>query len=168
LGLAGLDLEKRATAIRQAVYRHMVVPHRDRSLFAYLVDLKGNHRLYHDANDLPTALAPIWGFCSGDDPVWQATMTFAFSRDNEGGYYPGRYRGLGSVHTPHPWPLGAVQEMIVAGVLADPARRQRAWRRLRRRAFWDGLFAEAWDEVSGEVASRHWFAWPGAALSLEP
>jgi uncharacterized protein len=168
LRLPGPDLVQVAAAVRQAVYRHMVVPHRGRSLFAYLVDLKGAYRLYHDANDLPTVLAPAWGFCDRNDPVWRATIAFAFSHDNKGGYYAGRYGGLGSVHTPHPWPLGAVQEMIVAGLLADPARQQRAWHRLRRCACWDGLFAEAWDESSGEVASRHWFAWPGAALSLLP
>jgi uncharacterized protein len=166
LGLPGPDLAHAAEQVRRAVYRHMVVEHRGKAVFYYLVDLEGNGRLYHDANDLPTALAPAWGFCGSDDPVWRATMAFAFSPDNQGGYYDGRHAGLGSVHTPHPWPLGAIQEMIFAEQVGDHSRRDVIWRRLSRRACWDGLFCEAYHETSGEVASRHWFAWPGAALSL--
>lgn len=166
LRLPGPDLAQAAEEVRRAVYRYMVAEHRGQALFCYLVDLEGNSRLYHDANDLPTALAPAWGFCAGDDPIWRATMAFAFSPDNQGGYYTGRHAGLGSVHTPHPWPLGAVQEMIVAELAGEQAHCGRVWRRLRRRACWDGSFCEAYYEADGDVASRHWFAWPGAALSL--
>lgn len=48
----------------------------------YAVDLSGCRVAYHDANDLPTALAPLWGFCRSDDPGWGATMAFAFSPQN--------------------------------------------------------------------------------------
>jgi uncharacterized protein len=168
LPLPGPDLEQAADDVRRAVYRHMIARHHGEAMFCYLVDLKGNHRLYHDANDLPTALAPAWGFCTSDDPVWRATMAFAFGSENLGGYYDGRFAGLGSVHTPHPWPLGGVQEMIVAGLLGEPSRQRRAWRNLKRSACWDGLFGEAYHELTGHIVSRHWFAWPGAALSLLP
>ncbi|MDQ5852995.1 MAG: glycoside hydrolase family 125 protein, partial [Chloroflexota bacterium] len=161
-----LDLAGMAEQVRQDVYRHMIATHAGRALFAYLTNLRGDYRLYHDANDLPTVLAPQWGFCAAGDPVWQATMAFAFSPDNEGGFYAGRYAGLGSVHTPHPWPLGDIQEMLVAQLLGDEQRRERVWHKLAGLACWDGLFPEAYDEHTGEVASRHWFAWPGAALAM--
>ncbi len=160
------DLANAAEQVRRAVYRHMVVVHAGQPLFCYLTDLQGGYRLYHDANDLPTALAPVWGFCSSDDPIWRATIAFAYSEANVGGYYTGRYPGLGSVHTPHPWPLGAVQALLVAGLLRDAPWRERAWRTLRDRACWDGMLCEAYDEATGAVASRHWFAWPGAALAM--
>jgi hypothetical protein len=160
------DLANAAEQVRRAVYRHMVVVHAGQPLFCYLTDLQGGYRLYHDANDLPTALAPVWGFCSSDDPIWRATIAFAYSEANVGGYYSGRYPGLGSVHTPHPWPLGAVQALLVAGLLRDAPWRERAWRTLHDRACWDGMLCEAYDEATGAVASRHWFAWPGAALAM--
>jgi hypothetical protein len=70
------------------------------------------------------------------------------------------------VHTPHPWPLGAVQELLLAQVLADGRREALVWETLRAHACWDGQFCEAYDETTGAVASRHWFAWPGAALAM--
>jgi meiotically up-regulated gene 157 (Mug157) protein len=79
-----------------------------------------------------------------------------------GGCYAGR---LGSVHTPAPWPLGDVQDLIIARSLRDRERERRAWDHLARAARWDGALPEASDPDLGEVASRHWFAWPNAALA---
>jgi hypothetical protein len=127
-------------------------------------------RDYHDANDLPTVFAPGWGFCAVDDPVWRATIDFAWSAENEG-YFAGPLGGLGSLHTPHPWPLGDLQEIVVARVRGDAERERRAWTRLERVETWDGLLPEAYDETTGAVASRHWFAWPAAMralLALDP
>ena len=127
-------------------------------------------RHYHDANDLPTVFAPAWGFCDASDPVWRATIGFAWSRENDG-YFAGPLGGLGSLHTRHPWPLGDLQEIVVARVLGDAARESRGWARLNRVETWDGLLPEAYDETTGAVASRHWFAWPAAVralLALDP
>lgn len=161
-----LDLAAMARHVRDTVYQHMVVPHAGGRLFCYLTDLHGGYQLYHDANDLPTVLAPLWGFCPADDPIWRATMAFAFSPENQGGFYPGRFGGLGSVHTPHPWPLGDVQELLLARLLGDQTRHAAIWRKVLDLAGWDGLLPEAYDETTGQVASRHWFAWPGAALTM--
>jgi len=140
--------------------------------FAYAVrGAKGmGPRHYHDANDLPTVFAPAWGFCGADDPVWRATIDFAWSVENDG-YVVGPLGGLGSLHTRHPWPLGDLQEIVVARVLGDAARESRGWERLERVETWDGLLPEAYDETTGAVASRHWFAWPAALralLALDP
>jgi uncharacterized protein len=140
--------------------------------FAYAVrGAKGEGaRHYHDANDLPTVFAPAWGFCGADDPVWRATIDFAWSDENDG-YFAGALGGLGSLHTPHPWPLGDLQDIVVARVLGDAERERRAWTRLERVETWDGLLSEAYDENTGAVASRHHFAWPAALralLALDP
>jgi hypothetical protein len=70
------------------------------------------------------------------------------------------------VHTPHPWPLGDLQEIVLARVTKDAARERRAKERLALVETWDGLLPEAYDEASGAVASRHWFAWPAALRAL--
>ncbi len=144
----------------------------DSGRFAYAVrGARGEGpRHYHDANDLPTVFAPAWGFCGADDPVWRATIEFAWSKANDG-YFAGALSGLGSLHTPHPWPLGDLQEIVVARVLADVERERRGWQRLERVETWDGLLPEAYDETTGAVASRHHFAWPAALralLALDP
>jgi hypothetical protein len=131
--------------------------------FAYAIAGRGGRgaRHYHDANDVPTVLAPAWGLCSSDDPVWRATVEFAWSPANEG-YIEGPLGGLGSLHTRHPWPLGDLQRLIVARAAGDRDAASAVQDRLDRVTTWDGLLPEAYDERDGSVASRHWFAWPVA------
>jgi hypothetical protein len=161
--LAGAGFEVDAERLRRATLGSFV----DRGRFAYATDGRGRFHHYHDANDLPTVLAPRWGFCAADDPTWRATVDFAWSEANAGGWYAGPLGGLGSVHTPHPWPLGDAQELIVAKATGDVARAARVRDTLRLVATWDGLYPEAYDAVTGEVRSRHWFAWPAAVIALE-
>jgi len=132
------------------------------ALYAYATDGHGSYHFYHDANDIPLVLMPAWGLCMADDPLWRATIAFAFSPANEGGYYE---KSLGSVHTRAPWPLGDVQEWIVARTLGDHTRASQVLQRLHRAAQWDGALPEAYDGSSGEVVSRHWFLWPNAVYA---
>jgi hypothetical protein len=152
-----------AEEVRAATLQHFAVEGR----FAYAVTGPGGQdaRHYHDANDLPTVFAPGWGFCAGNEPLWLATIAFAWSEDNEG-YFPGTFGGLGSLHTPRPWTLGDLQEIVVARVTLDRDREARARERLANVETWDGLLAEAYDEATGAVAARHWFAWPVALRAL--
>ena len=152
-----------ADEIREATLLHFASDGR----FAYAVaGPRGEGaRHYHDANDLPTVFAPGWGFCAAGDPAWRATIAFAWSAANEG-YFAGPFGGLGSLHTPRPWTLGDLQEIVVARVTADPDRETRARARLAKVETWDGLLSEAYDERTGAVAARHWFAWPAAFRAL--
>jgi len=149
--------------IRAATLEHFA----DEGRFAYAVTGPRGEgaRHYHDANDLPTVFAPGWGFCTSHDPLWRETIAFAWSEANEG-YFPGRFGGLGSLHTPRPWTLGDLQEIIVARVTADRPREARARKRLADVETWDALLAEAYDEATSALAARHWFAWPAALRAL--
>lgn len=134
-----------------------------RGPWAYAIDRRGERVEYHDANDLPVALAPMWGFCAPDDPGWKATMAFAFSGANPG-WFDGRRPGLGSVHTPGPWTLGDIQAWLHGRATGDRAAMDGALARLREVAFHDGMLPEAYG-ADGELRVRHWFAWPGAAIA---
>jgi hypothetical protein len=152
-----------AGAVRRAIDQYFIARHvNGQWLYAYATDGRGRHYFYHDANDLPLALAPLWGFVKADDPVWLSTIDFAFSEANRGGAYRGR---LGSVHTAAPWPLGDVQDLIIARTLGDSHREAEVWEHLRGAAQIDGALAEAYNAERSEVVSRHWFAWPNAALA---
>jgi hypothetical protein len=159
------DLATWAENVRQACLAVFRTECEGKTVFAYVTDLHEHSQLYYDANDLPTVYAPLWGFCEPHDEVWDQTLQFALSTRNKGGFYPGVFGGLGSVHTPHPWPLGDVQELLYAQVLGDQERWQRVWQKLKQTVQWDGLFSEAINEETGQVESRHWFSWPGAFLS---
>lgn len=160
-----VELREWARHVRQDCLDSFVARQQNEERFAYLTDLKGNCQFYHDANDLPTVYAPLWGFCKSDDATWLATMEFAFTEENRGGFYAGKFGGLGSVHTPHPWPLGDAQELLFAKQTGDVARYDRVLRKIMQVVQWDGLFSEAIHEECGLVESRHWFSWPGAFLS---
>jgi uncharacterized protein len=162
LGLT-LDLAGAAARTRSAVERHFRCEGPFGTQWAYAVDAGGGRRRYQDANDLPTALAPLWGFCAADDPRWVATMRFAFSPHNPA-YVRGPLGGLGSRHTPGTWPLGDVQEWVAASLLGEGGAAERALARLVAVAADDGLLPEAYHPESGEWLARPWFAWPGAAL----
>lgn len=160
------DLMTWAESVRQDCLAAFRTNFEGKAVFAYVTDLQGHYQLYHDANDLPTVYAPVWGFCHPYDKDWDQTLQFALSTSNKGGFYSGHFGGLGSVHTPHPWPLGDVQELLYAQVTGDQERWQRVWQKLKQVVQWDGLFSEAINEETGQVESRHWFAWPGAFLSI--
>ncbi|MBW3613469.1 MAG: glycoside hydrolase family 125 protein [Chloroflexi bacterium] len=135
----------------------------DANPWPYAVDAGGRTLMYHDANDLPVALAPAWGFCAADDPGWRSTMAFAFGPANPA-WVSGRLPGLGSLHTPGVWTLGDLQAWISARAVGDAPKAAAALERLERIAFSDGMLPEAYDP-DDETPIRHWFAWPGAALA---
>lgn len=148
--------------LRESILAAFVAEREGERIFAYATDGAGRFHFYHDANDFPLALAPAWGFAAADDAVWRATVDFAFSPANRGGFYDGH---LGSVHSPAPWALGDVQELIIARALGDAARAKHALASLRHIAQADGALPEAYDAATGAVFSRTWFLWPSAAYA---
>jgi hypothetical protein len=152
-----------ARAARQGVEEHFTVEGPFGSQWSYETDGAGELRLYHDANDVPTALAPSWGFCAASDARWAGTMRYAFSSHNRG-YSAGRLGGLGSLHTPGTWPLGDIQESAATRALGDHDAAERSLARLASVSSADGMLPEAYDSNTGEWLARHWFAWPGALL----
>jgi len=145
---------------RDGVARHFL----DGDRWSDATDLAGHRSAYRDANDLPVALAPIWGFCRPHDPIWRATMVLALGPDNPG-YASGPRGGLGSAHTDGAWTLGDVQAWIVARVARDERGQARAIKRLAQVAFEDGMLPEAYSTSrEPDIRVRHWFAWPGSVL----
>jgi len=160
--LPGVDFLALFKQVRAAIDTHFITEYEGQRIYAYATDGVGNYEFYHDANDIPLVMAPSWGMVSANDPVWSATIDFAFSAANTGGFYDGC---LGSVHTRAPWPLGDMQEIIVARARGDGARMQTARKRIDAAAQWDGALPEAYDSEDYAVASRHWFCWPNAMLA---
>ncbi|KIX06673.1 uncharacterized protein Z518_04649 [Rhinocladiella mackenziei CBS 650.93] len=158
-----------ADDVRVATVKHFLCldPDRGKTSFAYLVDGQSHRTFYHDANDLPTLFAPVWGFVKTDieRQAWHNTMEFAFSVANDGGYYgDGPFGGLGSVHTRDPWPLGYFQSWRYAQMTGNIQEESAAWRKICGCMLWDGLFSEAVDGQTGECTSKAWFSWPGSMI----
>jgi uncharacterized protein len=164
LGLAAQAPAEAADTVATAIRDRFTCPGPLGAQWAYETDGRGRHRRYQDANDLPTALAPLWGLCRPEDRQWSATMRFALGPANPG-WSPGRWGGLGSAHTPGTWPLGDIQEWVATSLLGDTGRAGRALGRLLAVAAPDGLLPETYDSATGRWRARHWFAWPGATLA---
>lgn len=165
LGIKDLDLRQDAEGTLGVVRATFTCPGPFGDQWAYEADGLGGHRLYHDANDVPTALAPLWGLCDAEDPHWRATMRFAFSEHNPG-FVTGPLPGLGSAHTPGVWPLGDAQEWAVAVAEGDRARADAVVARIAQAASADGMLPETYDAQTGDWLARHWFAWPGSLVGL--
>ncbi|KAI1848844.1 hypothetical protein JX266_005272 [Neoarthrinium moseri] len=164
-------LQKRAQELKAAVLHHFVAPRQSdgQPIFAYLCDGNGNHRLYHDANDMPTLFAVKWDFieAAGELGVWKNTMDWGLSPANDSGYFQGGpFGGLGSVHTPDPWALGYFQEFMYAHMIGDREAQSSAWRRIRAVMLFDGSFPEAVDAETGVITSKAWFNWPGCMIGI--
>ena len=165
LGLEDLQLYDEASGILAAIRTAFGCDGPFGVQWAYASDGETGRRLYHDANDVPTALAVLWGLCDPHDRQWRATMRFAWSPHNPG-FVSGPYGGLGSAHTPGVWPLGDAQEWAVAMSTDDHDTAKRVTRRLGLVAGDDGMLPEAYDPRSGAWLARHWFAWPGSLVGL--
>lgn len=165
LGLDALQLEQTAKHLQDAITQVFTCEGPFGPQWAYETDGNGRHRLYQDANDLPTAFAPNWGFCSPKDERWTTTMRFAFSPHNAG-HVAGHFGGLGSAHTPGTWTLGDAQELAVARTMADTARAKAVLERIGHVAGVDGLLPETYHAGSGQWLARHWFAWPAAVFGI--
>ena len=156
LGPSPESLREDAASVRAAFDRHFATVRP----WPYAVDGSGFRVAYHDANDLPVALAPLWGYCAPSDTGWRATMDYALGPSNPG-WVDGEMPGLGSAHTPGPWTLGDIQRWVVGRLTGDDAAAADAARRLDEVAFADGMLPEAYG--ANGLRIRHWFAWPGAA-----
>lgn len=157
-----IDFAPMIDGIRAGIDAYFIAPHDGKRLYAYATDGAGKHHFYHDANDVPLVLAPVWGMVTADDAVWRDTMDFAFSEANVGGFYD---YALGSVHTPAPWSLGDGQEWLYARLIGDEEREKVVIKRLRQASRWDGALPEAYNKEHYSVESRTWFAWPPAMVA---
>jgi hypothetical protein len=164
LGLERARLEETAAHVREAVDEHFPVEGPLGPMWAYCVNGRGGFEREMDANDLPAALAPLWGFCKPTDTAWQTTMRFAFDPENPG-FAEGPMGGLGSSHTAGTWTLGDIMGWVAFGLMGDDDASEAPLQRLVDSAFTDGMLPEAYDPEGSGSAVRHWFAWPGAALA---
>lgn len=134
-------------------------------IYCYEVDGLGNCNKMDDAN-LPSLLSLPYldpDQTVYDRAVWERTRAFVLSDANPY-YYVGKYRGVGSPHTPpdHVWHLS----LIVQAMQGD----SEAWKTLEETASVPGLKASAFHESfhvdNPAKYTRKWFAWADA-LYLE-
>ena len=102
--------------MKDAIYKHGVVTHLGKQVFAYEVDGMGNYRLYDDAN-LPSLMSmPYLGFIEVDSERYQNTRKIILSAENKYYYFRNSYNGVGSSHTDerYVWPLALITQIMTS------------------------------------------------------
>lgn len=157
------QLRRVASQVRKAIYKTAVVRHEKFGrLFAFEVAPSGRYFLYDQA-DLPNLLtAPYFGFCRLNNPIYQNTLRFIYSTENEGyaETSDGYFRALcdGTKQIPDgPWPIAMMAEIMVAP--RNPAKVQQAVDRLCRTITYALQFSETVTKDRGIPLCRLWFAY---------
>ena len=113
-----------AGEIREGIETHARVTNvAGERIYAYEVDGLGHALVMDDANVPSLLAAPYLGYCSADDPTYQATRRTLLSAENPF-YYAGEYTaGIGSPHTPprYVWPIARSIEGLTASSREEKA-----------------------------------------------
>lgn len=146
---AAARAEAEARRVREAVFRHCVVPGPYGPMFCWATDLRGNHVLY-DEPPGSLELLPLYGFVDRDDPVYANTVRWIHSRHNPYGPGDGRFATPSCPHAPYAWTLS-----VAGGLLCG----RREWlERLPLLPLDAGLACETFDPETGELRTGAAFA----------
>lgn len=147
------ELEARAAAVRESVYRHLVVEGPRGKMFAWSADLAGGSEIT-DEPPGSLELLPYYGFCPRNDEIWRNTVGWIHSRDNPYRYTDVPFPGLGCPHAEHPFVMSLFNALL--GGL--PERVAEAVKVLAQAPLDNGLACESYDRWTGEVKTGAAFA----------
>ncbi|MCC6751318.1 MAG: glycoside hydrolase family 125 protein [Deltaproteobacteria bacterium] len=147
----GLTYRQLASAVRQAIFEHLVVPGPLGPMFAWSTDLGAppRHKVYDEPPGSLQLLAH-YGLCSLESPVLQNTIAWIHSPHNPYAY-EGRFAEVGCPHSEHPFVMGLFNSLLCGR--AESTRETLAHAPLD-----GGLACEAFDRESGEAKTGAAFA----------
>ncbi len=148
-----------ADEVAVALQKHAVVYHpKYGKIYAFEVDGYGNHYMMDDAN-VPSLLAmPYLGDVPVDDPIYQNTRRFVWSKDNPYFFSGKEGEGIGGPHVGRDmaWPMSI---MMKAFTSTDDGEIRRCLELLQRTDAGTGFMHESFDVNDSSKFTRAWFAW---------
>lgn len=140
-----------AEEVRKAIYKYCVFKDsRDRSYFAWSVDLKGHHNVY-DEPPGSLQLLPYYGFCRSDDPVWRNTVSMIRSPEYKYSFADYPIAEIGCAHAPYPWILSLCNSLLSGYA-------KQAFRELEIMEMDNGIACESVEPVNGKCMTGAAFA----------
>ena len=139
---------------KYAVYNHPKYG----EIYAYEVDGFGNHFLMDDAN-VPSLLAmPYLGDVDANDPIYQNTRRFVWSKDNPYFFKGTAGEGIGGPHIGYDmiWPMSI---MMKAFTSKDDAEIKSCVKTLMDTDAGTGFIHESFNKNDPANFTRPWFAW---------
>lgn len=158
-----VDLAKQcnslADEVENALKQYAVVDHPYYGkIYAFEVDGFGNKLCMDDAN-VPSLLAmPYLGDVSVDDPIYQNTRRFVWSKDNPYFFSGKAGEGIGGPHIGYDmvWPMSI---MMKAFTSKDDAEIKWCIETLQRTDAGTGFMHESFNKDNADKFTRPWFAW---------
>jgi len=144
----GEALKLEARAIRETLYRQ--AERNGRFVFSFE---PGGPHTFSDEPAGSLLLLPHLGFCSRQDPIWQATALWILGGDNPY-HYKGRFPGEGSAHFPFPSGF-ALANRILSGLMRPAAD---ALMVLEQAPLDQGYAPESFDPETGQARTGVGFA----------
>lgn len=148
-----------ADEVHEALMKYAVVEHpKYGKIYAFEVDGFGNHFLMDDAN-VPSLLAmPYLGDVDVDDPIYQNTRRFVWSKDNPYFFSGKDGEGIGGPHVGYDmaWPMSI---MMKAFTSKDDKEIKECIEMLMRTDAGTGFMHESFNVSDSSKFTRSWFAW---------
>ena len=148
-----------AAEVEQALKKYAVVEHPEYGkIYAFEVDGFGNRFLMDDAN-VPSLLAMAYlGDVPADDPVYQNTRRFVWSKDNPYFFSGKAGEGIGGPHIGYDmiWPMSI---MMKAFTSSDDAEIKKCIEMLMTTDAGTGFMHESFHKDDPSHFTRKWFAW---------
>ena len=146
--------EVEAALKKYAVYNHPEFG----KIYAYEVDGFGNHLLMDDSN-VPSLLAmPYLGDVDVNDPIYQNTRRFVWSKSNPYFFSGTAGEGIGGPHIGHDmvWPMSI---MMKAFTSTDDQEIKTCVEMLMKTDAGTGFMHESFHKDDPNKFTRSWFAW---------
>lgn len=146
-----------ADEVAKALREHAIYDHGAHGkIYAYEVDGLGHQSFMDDAN-VPSLLSlPYLGICKPNDPIYQATRKFIWSKANHQ-FYEGKYSGIGGHVGPDMvWPMCFTMHGLTS--TSDKEVREDL-RVLKETHAGKGFMHEAFHKDDPSRFTRSWFAW---------
>jgi meiotically up-regulated gene 157 (Mug157) protein len=148
-----------ASEVENALKKYAVADHLDfGKIYAYEVDGFGNKLFMDDAN-VPSLLSlPYLGCCAADDPVYQNTRRFLFSKNNPYFFKGKAAEGIGSPHTliDKIWHISIIMRALTS---TDDTEIKQCLDYLKSTHAGTGFMHESFNKDDAGDFTRKWFAW---------
>ncbi|KAK3172673.1 hypothetical protein OEA41_005997 [Lepraria neglecta] len=154
-------MREMAAEIRAGITKYSIISHPLLgAMFAFEVDGYGSQNLMDDAN-LPSLLsAPMMGYVSSKDKVYQNTRVFALSEMNPYWAFGEVYNAIGGPHNgpTKGWPLAGIVRILTSEDASGEEIRNEL-RQILNTTDGLGLIHETVNSWNARDWSRQWFGW---------
>ena len=141
---------EKAGSVAEAIWKHCVVWHEGREIFAWSLDLKGNSNVY-DEPPGSLQLLPFHGFCDAANPVYLNTVAEIRKPEYPYSFHGCNFAEIGCEHAPHPWMLSVANSLLCG-------RKEQCRDILLKASMDNGIACESIDENTGECVTGAAFA----------